>query len=64
VSTLRVIAGGRFLEAEVHCLGAEADEIWVLRAFVDDWQAELVVEGALSGQIVHIQHGCQPGEQV
>jgi hypothetical protein len=48
----------------MHRLGAEADELRVLRALVDDRQAEALIERALGRQVTHVQHGCQPGEQV
>ena len=48
----------------MHRLGSEADEVRVLRALVDDRQAESFIEGTLGGQVTHVQHGCQPGEQV
>jgi hypothetical protein len=59
----RIVIGSGFLDAEMHCLGSEADEVRVLRALVDDRQAESFVEGTLSGQVTHVQHWCQPGEQ-
>ena len=40
-----------------------SDGVGVLRAFVDDRQAELFVGGALSGQVRHVQDGGQPNEQ-
>jgi hypothetical protein len=46
----RVVGGFGFLDTEMHSAGTEGNEVGVLRAFVDDRQAELFVEGALSGQ--------------
>jgi hypothetical protein len=59
----RVVGGFGSLDAEMRIAGTEGNEVRLLRAFVDDWQAELFVEGALSGQVRHVQDGGQPDEQ-
>jgi hypothetical protein len=39
-----------------------ADELRVLRALVDDRQAELLVKGSLGSQVAHVQHWGQSGK--
>ena len=50
VSTLGGSLSAAALDAEMHRFGSEADELRVLRALVDDRQAEPLVEGALGGR--------------
>jgi hypothetical protein len=60
---LRVVLGGRLLDAEMDAIGAKGNEHWVLRSLEDHREAEAFVELPFGREVGDVENGCEPAEE-